>query len=440
MINILNITNCCGCSACASACPKRCITMAEDDEGFLYPKVDESTCVNCGLCEKVCNELHPYNKREPLQVLAAINKNEEVRLRSSSGGIFHLLAEGIIKRGGVVFGARFDENWQVVIDYAENMGDVEAFMGSKYVQARVADAYKDAKRFLAGGRPVLFSGTPCQVAGLHKFLRKPYENLLTVDFICHGTPSPKVWGMYLQEKQKKVQDLCCVEFRNKEKGWKNFSLNLQYNEASKTISILSPFQKNLYMNVFLKNVILRPSCYSCQARSGKSKSDIMIADFWGIDSIAPDMDDDKGTSLVFINTDKGREAMPLDGCRVYETIYDAIIKKNPACIHSPKVNPMRSYFFKHLGTKPLLKLMEKCSKPTRKEKYTGFKNAVKIFIKKEECFTHAYGCNTMIYNKIGKSFNIPIKTKVKLTSVVFRNKNYGWKAYCLELKYSEEDL
>ena len=233
MISIIDKKHCCGCSACASICPRHCITMTEDNEGFLYPRVDEDSCVKCGLCKKVCNELHPYEEREPQQVLAAINKNEEVRLKSSSGGIFYILAERTIHSGGVVFGARFDENWQVIIDYAEDMKGVEAFMGSKYVQARIGNAYVDARRFLSEGREVLFSGAPCQVAGLHKFLRRPYENLLTVDFICHGTPSPKVWRMYLGEVIKRVQDLGGVEFRNKDRGWKNFSFRVRYHVGVK---------------------------------------------------------------------------------------------------------------------------------------------------------------------------------------------------------------
>lgn len=290
MIEVKDKKNCCGCSACASVCPRHCITMVEDSEGFLYPQVDEEACVNCGLCEKVCNELNPYDTREPLQVLAAINKDDEVRQKSSSGGIFHLLAEKTIHEGGVVFGARFDENWQVVIDYAEDMKGVEAFMGSKYVQARMENAYVDAKRFLNEGRKVLFSGTPCQVAGLHKFLRKPYDNLLSVDLICHGVPSPKVWRVYLEEVVKQGQSISCVEFRNKEKGWKKFSFFLSYNGVGKTVSMLSPFTENHYMKAFLSDIILRPSCYECKARGCSSQSDITIADFWGIETLLPEMD------------------------------------------------------------------------------------------------------------------------------------------------------
>ena len=336
--------------------------MVEDSEGFLYPQVDEEACVNCGLCEKVCNELNPYDTREPLQVLAAINKDDEVRQKSSSGGIFHLLAEKTIREGGVVFGARFDENWQVVIDYAEDMKGVEAFMGSKYVQARMGKAYADAKRFLNEGRKVLFSGTPCQVAGLHKFLRKPYDNLLSVDLICHGVPSPKVWRVYLEEVVKQGQSISCVEFRNKEKGWKKFSFFLSYNGVGKTVSMLSPFTENHYMKAFLSDIILRPSCYECKARGCSSQSDITIADFWGIETLLPEMDDDKGTSLVLVNTNAGKNAVDVTKVTMSSSTYECVKRFNPACCYSPKVHPKRKMFFMNFGKKGLISLIDECTK------------------------------------------------------------------------------
>lgn len=362
MIEVKDKKNCCGCSACASVCPRHCITMVEDSEGFLYPQVDEEACVNCGLCEKVCNELNPYDTREPLQVLAAINKDDEVRQKSSSGGIFHLLAEKTIREGGVVFGARFDENWQVVIDYAEDMKGVEAFMGSKYVQARMENAYVDAKRFLNEGRKVLFSGTPCQVAGLHKFLRKSYDNLLSVDLICHGVPSPKVWRAYLEEVVKQGQSISCVEFRNKEKGWKKFSFFLRYNGVGKTVSMLSPFTENHYMKAFLSDIILRPSCYECKARGCSSQSDITIADFWGIETLLPEMDDDKGTSLVLVNTNAGKIAVDFTKVTMSSSTYECVKRFNPACCYSPKVHPKRKMFFMNFGKKGLISLIDECTK------------------------------------------------------------------------------
>lgn len=369
MIQITNKKNCCGCAACAQACPKQCISMVVDNEGFLYPIVDKSTCIECSLCEKVCHELHPMEECKPLKVLAAINKDEEVRLKSSSGGIFYLLAEKIISDGGVVFGARYDEQWQVIIDYAETMEGVKSFMGSKYVQARTESAFNKAKKFLLEGRKVLFTGTPCQIAGLHYFLHKPYANLLTVDFICHGTPSPKVWSMYLDEVLREGQRISNVEFRNKKKGWKNFCFNLSYNENDKTVSMLSPFSQNHYMKAFLRNVILRPSCYACKANSGRSHSDITIADFWGINTIFPDMDDDKGTGLVFINTDKGALSLNKEKMTTAETDYDRVKPLNSACYRSPMEHPKRAEFFNRLDKEPsIITLIKECTTLTFKQR------------------------------------------------------------------------
>lgn len=382
MITIAEKQNCCGCSACASFCPKHCITMQSDNEGFLYPVVNEADCIDCGFCEKVCHELHPFEERKPQKVYAAINKDEEIRLKSSSGGIFYLLAEKTIAEGGVVFGARFDDQWQVVIDYAETMEGVKAFIGSKYVQARIETAYKDAKRILLDGRKVLFSGTPCQIAGLNHFLRKQFDNLLTLDFICHGTPSPMVWGKYLNSIVKEGQRINSVELRNKKNGWKNFSFHVRYDENENTYCILTPFQKDLYMNVFLKNVILRPSCYKCSARSGRSHSDITLADFWGITRIIPEMDDDKGTSLVFLNSDLGIKEFPYSSCTFQETSYEKIKPFNPACYLSPLEHRRRDYFFQHFESLDIFVLMRKCVKPTMKEQLDIMKVKTKLFVKK----------------------------------------------------------
>ena len=261
MIQITKKVDCCGCSACAMKCPKHCITMQTDSEGFLYPIVNKEDCIDCGLCEKVCHELHPYEQRKPLNVYAAINNDEDIRLKSSSGGIFYLLAEKTISEGGVVFGARFDEDWQVVIDYAETMEGIKPFMGSKYVQARTANAYKDAEAFLKQGRKVLFSGSPCQIAGLNHYLRKEYDNLTTVDFVCHGVPSPKVWQRYLDEVVTSgKQAINDVKFRNKSNGWKKFNFVLSYNQDEKTHSLCSWHQQNHYMRAFLSDKIGRASC------------------------------------------------------------------------------------------------------------------------------------------------------------------------------------
>lgn len=244
MIHITDKQDCCGCNSCVQCCPKSCITMCEDEEGFLYPEVDENVCVDCGLCEKVCPVLHQAEDRKPLAVYAAKNKNEEIRRQSSSGGVFTALAEEVIKDGGVVFGARFDEHWEVKHDYTETVEGLSIFRGSKYVQSRIEDCYQKVEQFLRAGRKVLFSGTPCQVAGLKLFLRKEYNYLLTVDFICHGVPSPGVWREYLKEETArecgrknsvlshpdiKDQDALIesILFRDKCLGWKKYSFALR---------------------------------------------------------------------------------------------------------------------------------------------------------------------------------------------------------------------
>ena len=234
MIRIEKKEDCCGCEACVQRCPKHCISLFRDNEGFLYPSVNESLCIGCGLCEKVCPILNPLPKRKPLQVFAAKNLNEEVRLASSSGGVFTLLAEHTIRNNGVVFGARFNEKWEVAHGFTDTVEGIADFRSSKYVQSKINGTYQEAEQFLKAGRKVLFSGTPCQIAGLKRFLRKEYTNLITVDFLCHGVPSPGVWESYLKEtiarKCKKIQ-FCSdpyasvkkISFRDKTLGWKKFS-------------------------------------------------------------------------------------------------------------------------------------------------------------------------------------------------------------------------
>lgn len=202
MISIQDKDKCCGCAACVQVCPKQCFSFEEDKEGFRYPVADRIKCIDCGLCEKVCPVINQYEATNPIKVYAAINKDEVIRMQSSSGGIFTLLAEKVIREGGVVFGAAFDENWEVQHTYVETIKDLAKLRTSKYVQSRMEDNYQRAKAFLKQGRKVMFTGTSCQIAGLKHFLRKDYDNLLAVDVICHGVPSPMVWRDYLLEIQK----------------------------------------------------------------------------------------------------------------------------------------------------------------------------------------------------------------------------------------------
>lgn len=329
MINITERSNCCGCSACVQRCPKHCISLEEDSEGFLYPKVDTENCIGCGLCEKVCPWLNRAQATTPLEVLAVKNRNEVERMASSSGGVFIALAKDVISKGGVVFGVVFDENWEAKHTYAETLDGVKPMMGSKYMQSRIGNSYCEAEKFLKEGREVLFTGTPCQIAGLHRFLRKDYSNLLSVDILCHGAPSPGVWRRYLNETYHNITDtvngkqvstsaqlrpiITNIEFRNKElKGWKLFCFAIKgrstISDDKSSILYSDMFYRNPYMRGFLANIYLRPSCYNCKCKNGTSSSDLTIADFWGINIIMPDFHDDKGISLVIVNTDKGKSA------------------------------------------------------------------------------------------------------------------------------------
>ena len=333
MIQIKNKKDCCGCHACSNACPKQCITMQADNEGFLYPVVDKETCIDCGLCEKVCPVINQNEPHKPLHVYAAYNKNEEIRMQSSSGGIFTLLAEATINEGGVVFGAKFDKDWNVVHDYTETIDGIADFRGSKYVQSTIGNTYSQAKKFLQAGRKVLFSGTPCQIAGLKKYLRKEYDNLLTVDIICHGVPSPLVWRRYIDETAEKL--------RAERAAGKN-------TVSESAMDICESHTTNVFMRAFLSNTILRPSCYACAAKQGKAHSDITIADFWGINKIDSAFNDDKGCSAIFLNTEKGINACHLELTDYKEKIFEDVIKYNGAYLQSCKPHPKREEFFSNL--------------------------------------------------------------------------------------------
>lgn len=325
MIN-KNKYDCCGCTACMYACPRNCISMKEDKEGFWYPSIDLSFCINCHLCEKVC----PFNKdipaKESIKIFAAKNLDDGVRMHSSSGGIFSLLAEKVIRQGGIVYGAMFGDSWEVKHGYVDSLEEMSLLRGSKYVQSHMEECFKSIKENLKN-KLVLFSGTPCQVLGLKLFLGKEYANLLTVDFVCHGVPSPKVWRKYLEEtiaywsegkksvsshldSEKKVIEK--IEFRSKLTGWKKYSFAITLSEMTtdgekKSVLLSSIFYENSYMQAFLSDLSLRPSCYQCKCKNGRSKSDLTIADFWGADQYLPEMDDDKGISTLIINSQRGND-------------------------------------------------------------------------------------------------------------------------------------
>lgn len=377
MIDIKDKSQCCGCEACVQRCPKQCILLVEDKEGFLYPQVDKNVCVDCGLCEKVCPVINQYAERQPQVVYAAINPDSEVRQISSSGGIFSALADAVLSQGGVVFGVCWDRDWRLIFDYAETKADLSRFQGSKYLQAHVGDAYIRAEQFLKIGRQVLFTGTLCQIAALRRYLQRDYDNLLMVDVICHGAPSPQVWKKYLDEQLRLIEQnrgskyqITAVNFRDKSVGWKNYNFSIGLKRADGEVEYFTqPSSQNIFMRGFLRDFYLRPSCYSCRAKSGRSGSDITLGDFWGINELNPEIDDDRGASAVTINSDKGALWFDKLSLQRYVMSYDDLCRYNPAFVRSVAFPPQRAKFFKRYGKKSFFVLVENLCRKMDKVSY-----------------------------------------------------------------------
>lgn len=363
MINIYDKKeDCCGCFACENICPVKCVIMTSDDEGFWYPQVDYDKCINCSKCIEVCPIINKKEVHNHPVAYACINKNEHIRLESSSGGIFTLIAEKIIEDGGIVFGATFNEKFDVEHTHIETKDELSKMRGSKYVQSKIGKTYKDVKEFLESGRQVLYSGTPCQIAGLKSFLQKNYKNLFCIDIICYGVPSPKLWQKYILYRENIAKSKTRrISFRQKNEGWKKYSLSFKFQNDSE---YCKSSDRDLYIKAFLINVCLRSSCYECRFKGINRQSDITLADFWGIQNLLPEMDDDKGTSLIFINSEKGKLIFDKikDKCKNKEVNINEAVKFNPYVLKSVKLNPNRNNFFKNIDLIPFDKLVTKyCS-------------------------------------------------------------------------------
>lgn len=369
MIEIKDKRECCGCRACEQICPKHCISMTEDEQGFLYPHVDSSICINCHLCEKVCPVINQDEPRWPLETYSVTNPDAEICAESSSGGTFYPLAAQIIKDGGSVFGVKFGFDWEVIHAEAQTLAEVKCFMGSKYVQSNTLDTFQRTEERLRAGRKALFSGTPCQIAGLRRYLRHNYgELLLTVEVACHGVPSPAVWREYLKAlRQPKAAEakntdfqptldtpqeptIVGIKFRDKRNGWEKFGFSAhaaarqggKNSDSQPTTELgneeqellFEPHRENLFMQIFLKNLDLRPSCHSCSAKAGKSGADILLADFWGIRGIHPEQFDSCGVSLVMAYTPLGVKVLNATNLPLRKADYDAAVSCNSAIVRS----------------------------------------------------------------------------------------------------------
>lgn len=364
MITVFEKSKCSGCHACYSVCPQNCIQMVPDEEGFAYPLVNLKKCIDCNLCARVCpiNQSHKADNHP--QVLACYNIDELVRLDSSSGGLFTLFAEQIVNNNGVVFGATFDDDFNVLHRYAHTIDELRQFRGSKYVQSIIGDSYKQVRVFLNQGKPVLFSGTPCQIAGLRAYLNHDYESLYCVDIICHGVPSPLVWRKYISYRESiagsKIRN---ASFRRKNNGWRHFSMSFSFHNDTE---YTQQHTQDPYMRAFLRNVCLRPSCYRCNFKTLQRESDITLADFWGVHRLLPELYDDKGTSLIFLNTSKGKTLFDEIQSRIVfkEVDLNRVLDYNPCAIKSVQINPQREYFFADINRLSFDELIDKYCRDT----------------------------------------------------------------------------
>lgn len=362
MIEIKDKVLCCGCTACSSVCPKGCIEMVSDCEGFKYPSVNADLCINCGLCEKVC----PIKKEKPSDELTksyvARIKDSDILEKSTSGGAFSALSKVVFDENGVVFGGAFDEEFNVIHTYAEKEADGIKFRGSKYVQSDMGECFSKVREFLDSGRTVLFSGTPCQTAGLLTFLRKPYDNLITVDFVCHAVPSPKVWEKYRDYLCKKYNSkIKSVNFRSKYYGYHCSSMKVDLENGKSEANGIST---DLLMKSFFQNVCCRPSCYQCAFKTVERYADITVFDCWNISRYCPDKkDDDRGYSAVIVHNRRADEFFKRAAVQLefYQADTDILISTDGTyAVKSIDSNPKREEYFRLLNTDmPLDKVVDK---------------------------------------------------------------------------------
>lgn len=357
MIDIKEKKDCCGCNACFDICPKKCISLKTDNEGFWYPEVDKDTCIDCHLCEKTCPQLHvdelKHNEFEKPVCFAAIHKNIETRFASTTGGMFSALAEQMYEEGGYVGGAIYKEDWSVAHFISNNPDDLQRIRQSKYSQSDTRGFFTEVRRLLTAGEKVLVCGSPCQMAGLRRFLGKYYEQLIIVDYVCKSITSPLFYQKYLDYWERKAgSKLVSFKFKDKELGWRSLTKRFDFKNGKSLYS--RACDNDLYSSGYHGNIVSRPSCYSCQFKGFPRMADITIADFWGCEKKAEykELDDNAGTSAVIINNQRGLDFFNKIGNKIkaVPARIEDMIPGNPALVttqHLPQAD--REAFFKDLN-------------------------------------------------------------------------------------------
>lgn len=338
---------CTGCACCSQICPMGAIEMTPNDEGFLHPHIIADLCNNCKKCVRTCpaNEDVSFPKQQH-NAYAGYSKDDDIRLGSSSGGVFTLLAQDILGKNGVVFAAGFDSEFNVRHMSIEDKKYLDNLRRSKYVQSDTGITFGEAKAFLKEGREVLYCGTPCQIAGLKAFLNSEYENLLTCDLACSGVPSPKVWRMYIDFMNGRYKSKAAsISFRDKSNGWSRYNMKIEFENGKQYID---KARREIFFIGFGKSIFIRRSCFYCLFRLQNTKADVTLADFWGIGKLKDDnFADDKGVSLIIVNTEKGEKALSLieDKMVLKPKPLDIALKYNPRLVSSVTEPESRKSFF-----------------------------------------------------------------------------------------------
>lgn len=353
MINIDSLENCCGCAACVNACPKQCISMYPDKKGFLYPKVDDTRCIDCKLCEKVCPLITKTTEHPPISTEAVRSSSLNEVMLSSSGAICHELSRYFLEHRGIVYGAAWSEKLTVKHIRVDNVSDLEKIRCSKYLQSNLYDSYPKAKEDLMNGLQVLFIGTPCQIAGLKCYLRKDYDNLTTIDFVCHGVPSSSIFNRTVAILEKdKNKNVLHVNFRSKRENWREFGTEFTFRNGDMYYIRHSKF---FFFRGFMSNLYLRDCCYDCHFVNHKNCSDLTVADLWGIEYVMPAKDNNTGMNLVMVRTQKGEALLEKNStmleCFPYN--YNDAVRYNPAIETSPKPHILSGFYWKYLTKLPV---------------------------------------------------------------------------------------
>lgn len=379
MMTIIERDKCCGCHACANACPMDAISMEEDGEGFLYPRIDAERCVDCGRCREVCPALQPPKPNKYELAYACYAADSGIRMTASSGGVFSLLADEMLSRGGVVCGAAFDKEMAVQHVVTDEPEQAETIRGTKYVQSDMGKSFRLVEAALKSGREVLFSGTPCQVAGLKKYLGDEDENLLTVDLICHGVPAPGVWRDYLKTLGGE-DPVTTVNFRKKDESTQAVSFSSRH-RSGKVLE--EPQRDNLYMKGFLQNLYLRSSCFRCPFKGTARCSDLTLGDFWSVSEFHPALADGKGVSAVLIHSQKGKRAIDhlLPRLAWEKATPEEIAVWNECLTESVPPTEKRGAFYAAWHREPLLPLLERLTRREEPKELPGFWTRLKRKIK-----------------------------------------------------------